>query len=1326
MHGMKVKVGAWVVVVVAVIVSSAAAARADGPAVLDKAPFSATPAELLEAAKAAPADGGIVKLREDVELSIDDAGRATHRMRAVFLVRTPGPVAWSTLAWSWSWSPSYQDRPRVRARVIAPGGAALELDPKLITEGPVVGTPPAATSDRRFLDAELPPLQAGAVVEQEIVVQDREPTLAAGDHFRIDLDKSVLTLGARVVLSAPAARKARLFAHGLPSGAQPVHRIAAGRETWSYTLGAVPAWEGELDVPGDGPAAPYVGLTIAASWSAVAREYRGLVERRLAEGPAALPAELPRTPTIETVRAIAAWLARTIDDTRISLDNGTLAPATPAETIRRGSGGALDRAVLLAALLRRAGLRADLALLGIDRRGRDLDAELPGIRRFGHAIVRAQVGGRDVWIDPAERLLAPGKLPAGVQGRRALVIADDTAGLVLTPGSAAADNPVRQVRTFDLSETGPATRLVEVTREGGVFEAESRRWIRNIPAAMLKEQIAWGTERAYAAKLDRYTTTAPDDLATPFAITIEAVAGRQAVTERTAIVVNLMPWSAFDKVPAWLTADFVPDDARRTDFEWPTPHVAEVEHRLNLPPGYTPPALPADQTTALGSATFVERHRLDGRTLVITFRFDTGKRRVTPSDFALLRRELRAIRERTVRVEIRRTADELVDAGKPKEALAEIERLIRLHPAEAVHHTELALAYLQLGMGGAARRAARKATELEPASADVYAVLGWILRHDTLGRAYGEGHDRAGALAAFAKARQLDPNHLGALEEHAELLKRDERGLSFAPGADLPRAIEALRAVHTIESSETRGLALAEALAYRGDFAEAERVLRAMAPSEARDGWLVAAVAAGAAGPAAGLALAGTLRTGAAREQLLGAAGRTAMQLRRYDAARTLLRALATYKPGPEDAILDRLARHPERASGRDPKELAFEVIRLEVDPDRPPTAFWDAQTAEEVRRVVGHSLPAPMRRMGGDLLEDITRARGEVRVTGGEAAWRVELSGFGFREHFFAALDRGAAKLVGMSRAPQGLGRHVLRLAARGDLATAAQVLDWYLDTAPSSSPVLKLWGPGLPRDRDALSLAAALLAAGTELDRTLPLLMRCSSKLPDARALCDHAAAFALSRAERWRELEAHAAAWSQRGGGFVATRHRITALIGLGRLDEADRVCDDLAAAHPDDRDVAREKPRVAIARGRYAEATRRYDAIVARADATPEDQNNAAWLRLFTESDLPAALDLARKATGPDKARASYGALNTLAAIEAELGDVPAALLDLRWSMANINRTVPGDADWYIQGRIAEQLGLRDDAIAAYRRLKVEPEKNATYYLAKRRLVKLGVP
>src|SRR6185436_15608988 len=80
--------------------------------------------------------------------------------------------------------------------------------------------------------------------------------------------------------------------------------------------------------------------------------------------------------------------------------------------------------------------------------------------------------------------------------------------------------------------------------------------------------------------------------------------------------------------------------------------------------------------------------------------------------------------------------------------------------------------------------------------------------------------------------------------------------------------------------------------------------------------------------------------------------------------------------------------------------------------------------------------------------------------------------------------------------------------------------------------------------------------------------------------------------------------------------------------------------------------------------------------------------------------------------------------SLAAIEAELGDLGRAELDNRAAMELSPSSEPDAADWYVAARIAEQLGLVDDAVAIYRRIgKPDSTRFSTAAYAYRRLAVL---
>jgi tetratricopeptide (TPR) repeat protein/transglutaminase-like putative cysteine protease len=877
--------------------------------VLDKPAFTATPAELLAAARTAPAgDGGMVILREQRDVSFDDVGRASVRARRVYVVQSengadPDDAEDDTIGAEWH--PSYQNAPTIRARVITVAGNSVDLDPAQLTEKPL-GPRAGAEGDLRYLAAALPALATGAVVEQEIVTSDREPP-PAGSVDTTEIGSFAPTSSTVISYSAPAAGKFHHVERKLPAGARVRHQVAHGRETWSYEIGAVPVKEfREIDSPVDAVGSPYVGVGTAASWEAVAHAYRKLLDRRIADGPFALPAELPSTASVEAVAAITAWVHKRVRPAA-ALGDVVKTPVTPAETVKQAVGDRNDKATLIVALLRQAGIRADVALVEAAR-GKVLDPELPGMGAFDRAIVRARVGARELWIDPGEPMARPGQLPERAQGRRVLLIADDAKALTLTPAAAPADNTVRDVRTFAAPEYG-LSQLTQVVHYTGVFEIDERKWSRAARADVLKKQRSHRIQSMFGGTLEQIATSDPEDLTKPFEQTVTVKDVPRVGSEREQIDVYLYPNHALEHLP-WILRD-KGERPRHNDFVWPVPQIHEVENRIVVPVGFDLPAAAPERVRRLGTATLTERQRLDGRTLIVTFQLDTGKVRIAPAELATLQAAVRELDEVAVHIKIDQTAFALSAAGKPREAIAECERQIALHPKEALHHDQLSTILLRVGIGEAARREARKAVAIAPGDVDALVVLGWTLGFDTLGRQYTYDWDRAGAIAALQQARKLDPGHLGAIETLAQVLERDAAGRVFE-SADLPAAAEAWRAALAIDKTDENALALAKVLLWSGQFAEAEKVARTASASEERNKWIVMAVAGGAGGKAA-IKAADDLRIGAGRNQLLDGVGWALLVMQRYDAARELLTesGMMAKMPPVASAMLNKLKKQP-------------------------------------------------------------------------------------------------------------------------------------------------------------------------------------------------------------------------------------------------------------------------------------------------------------------------------------------------------------------------------------------------------------------------------
>jgi hypothetical protein len=135
-------------------------------------------------------------------------------------------------------------------------------------------------------------------------------------------------------------------------------------------------------------------------------------------------------------------------------------------------------------------------------------------------------------------------------------------------------------------------------------------------------------------------------------------------------------------------------------------------------------------------------------------------------------------------------------------------------------------------------------------------MLGWTLQHDAVGRRFGEGFDRAAAISAYRKARELEPRNTDITADLAVLLEHDANGVRYSPEANIDLAIAEYRARRKLlseEDSKSDEYAnnLYYALLYAGRYGELREALREAPPSMTQRALVITTVAAERGGPAA-------------------------------------------------------------------------------------------------------------------------------------------------------------------------------------------------------------------------------------------------------------------------------------------------------------------------------------------------------------------------------------------------------------------------------------------------------------------------------------------
>jgi Tfp pilus assembly protein PilF len=150
--------------------------------------------------------------------------------------------------------------------------------------------------------------------------------------------------------------------------------------------------------------------------------------------------------------------------------------------------------------------------------------------------------------------------------------------------------------------------------------------------------------------------------------------------------------------------------------------------------------------------------------------------------------------------------------------------------------------------------------------------------------------------------------------------------------------------------------------------------------------------------------------------------------------------------------------------------------------------------------------------------------------------------------------------------------------------------------------------------------------------------------------------------------------------------------------------------------------------AIAREEFGKGREIAQEIVRSGKATLLDLNHVAWYSLFAggpaDSDLETALKAAQLSDN------NAGVLHTLGCLYAERGRLKEAREVLVQAMDSGNFESPDSDFWYAFGRVAEQAGERDSALADYARVTIP--KNpldlpaSSYRLAQIRLKALQRP
>lgn len=1366
MAGLRLRVAAWV--------AAACSVAATWPSVsqgTEVEPFSLTASALLEFATA-PArrdEYAVAFQREAHRFEFDERHGLTLTTHQIYRVDAPEAVETYGQVGS-LWEPYRQAKPVLRARVVTPDGREHQFDPATLSDETVATGDARKFDDLHYLRGPLPAIATGSVVEILVVVTDVEPKFASGSSFAVMLGAHGAVESTSVTVITPRSLPFKYQTELLPHAVVSEGEVGGARQ---FTLSQGPLaldWkDAYVEASGPAPLQPSLKFSTAESWEEVAAAYATLVEPTIRPDDvrALLPAGLPADPR-QRLAALIRILHERVRYTGVFFGQGDIVPNPPSVTLERRFGDCKDKSVVLASLLRAAGMPAQVVLLnsGI---GVDVDPELPGIGGFNHMIVH--VPGEDLWIDATAEFLGAGDVPYENSGRWALIIGPPGHAFNKTPAAQPAENREVEQRVVRLADIGPGE--VQLTARVNGPDAAVYRQLADRDSKEVRKELLEQFRESFSAKSASGFEVREDagQGSVTIAVDLHRVEAAATSLEESGIVMSLaelfakLPYGLRSKPPADSGLADEEGSASRPEtrtLDWVfQPYISELEIKVVPPKGFKLRSVPKGGETSLGPLVLTQTYReeADG-SLTGTIRANSMRGRYT-ADEARAFREAYFAAESSLLLAVRfdHEAWQLARKGQAAAALRRHEALIEAEPRKAMPLVRKAAQLLEFGLVDEAKAHAERATRVEPEIAWAFNMLGTVLQSDEMGRRLRGPFDRAGSLKALREAVRLDPDDLDMRLNLAATAEHNAQGLRFGKGSDLDLAADCYRYIVEKRPDWREGTKqLAHVLWQQHKYDEAIR-----AAEKAENDRFTASIRLAARVMQVGADVA--LREDASRTDAAGHQARIGIAMvmlwtqRNYEEAKTLLSAFGagSLPQGSSSFVelFENIARtdvqqKPQPTAAGMAEFLVHLMFSDEVTEEKlSPWLSEHARSDEDVAILLSEFRKGSRQVSSGfgfgvggsaEFIRDLVLSNLAVQEAPfADRARRmiVTLGGKGMGSYYLVE-ENSAWKLLAVNVYALPVTREGHRLLEAGDAAGArawlAAVKSEFEAIPNSEHGPYKHFLAALPTTSALDDPVALRLAA-------LALLVVNSPEYADAEDL--QRAAVGLSTPVQLEVLEAarFEIGWEAGDGALAlqaaenleklkpgsaeSMRMRAVAYEESGRWQDAEKASRTWIAERPGDPAAKRALVRALNGQGRYADALEFLAPEVRDGTADASQLNSYAWQALRAGAVDAVAVKAAENASG-QRQRRDFASSHTLACVYADQGRVADARRVLLQMLEEHPQIDPTDGEiWLIRGLVAESLGESGAATRSYRQIE-KPESStadSVYAIAETRIARL---
>lgn len=604
---------------------------------------SAAPLPLAELAQVTPErypDANAVIVFDSTFVTLAANGRSVEREHLLVKILTEQGKKQYARTWD-SYCLTYSTARLKLARVITAAGKVIPVPRKDIIDIPA----PVGEGEKfilpnvRVVSAQFPSLELGAAVEWVIEYASTNPVMENNYDEEVGFEQTEPIVYKQYTITTPAAMKLNW---AVSNGAVDTSFTVAGRNRiWTWSRRDVGRVIYEPYMPW-GDCTCRLLLTTVPDWQTWSKWYYHLCEPQYVLD-SALTAQtdelLAGAATEEAkVRALYYFVGSHIRyvETSYSGRKAGYLPEPVSLTYAKRYGVCRDKAALLVAMLRHAGIDADIVLTSPGLRME----KFPPVDRFNHAIVAVPRPGGYYYLDPTAEnvrdLLAPYEM-----GRPVLVASDPGTDLDWTP-FLPADSSVAMVRIDDtLAANGTLSGTVTVTPTG-LEDVIMRSQRRYQPEPEWRANLE-RTVRVFGpnTSLDTVTITDYRDLDNPMRMSLHFTSRDFATVQKRTIRFTLPKSGTGTFAGSGLSwAASLPE--RRFPLDFNTARMWRLSHNMTLPKGYKVKLVPDSINLDFGRCALASATAATGNLLTNEVTLRLNDPRLPLSEYPNLRRLLAA------------------------------------------------------------------------------------------------------------------------------------------------------------------------------------------------------------------------------------------------------------------------------------------------------------------------------------------------------------------------------------------------------------------------------------------------------------------------------------------------------------------------------------------------------------------------------------------------------------------------------------------------------------------------------------------------------------